>query len=224
MKNVEEERSQLHVIERVGVACRKLEHPESGCKADSYSLVSVGPAAHYAACVGWMSEWQKGKREREGNHMGCDRGKHTVALWEEGYQVVVWFKAESMKLNAAMKKSCIFIISCVLGKKHFWFFYGSWFLFWGGHLFCHYLVFSAPTNNGHCSVTDQPLLWPLLSFSFEASEVLPTHHRGCEGHELRYTPSVVCQDFVCVWIWTEWHCWAPVPVVPQYCTWPILSH
>lgn len=25
----EEERTQLHVVERVGVACRKLEHPES---------------------------------------------------------------------------------------------------------------------------------------------------------------------------------------------------
>ncbi len=32
-KNVEE-RTQLHVIEGVGVACRKLEHPDSACTAE----------------------------------------------------------------------------------------------------------------------------------------------------------------------------------------------
>lgn len=34
LKNVEEERTQLHVMERVGVACRKLEHPDSACAAE----------------------------------------------------------------------------------------------------------------------------------------------------------------------------------------------
>lgn len=33
-EKVEEERTQLHVGERVGVACRELEHPDSACVAE----------------------------------------------------------------------------------------------------------------------------------------------------------------------------------------------
>lgn len=62
---------------------------------------------------------------------------------------------------------------------------------------------STLTNNGHCFVTDQPLLSLfslLLPLSSEASELLPTVHAHCEGCELYYTPSVVCQDSVRVCI------------------------
>lgn len=108
-EDVEEEQTQLHAMEQVGVACGKVEHPDSACVADIQSLVSLGPAAHYRAWTVWMSEWERrkwGERERERSHVawwritysGFVRGEMSGDGWEHKIFAQCW-NAEHFSSN-----------------------------------------------------------------------------------------------------------------------------
>ncbi len=191
----EEERTQLHVRERVGVACRKLEHPDSACVAEIQPRSSGDRRS--LRCPKCMDEWVgKEKIRREGSHGSWlrktygsfVRGEKSGGGWEHEAFSFLHSKLHSLYFVETSDWRTVSLLWTTFCSHNY--------------LFCHHLTCSTLTNNGHRSVAHWPLS-PLSSPLFCRSALRPqnfystytSYSPWAEVHTLTCLPGFcICVD------------------------------